>query len=88
MISWISFSAIAPLVYLLCLPDFEIMETPLLNEHRAAHAQLAEYHGCLLPEKFSDLASEYRAAKETVAIFDTNWHADLFTFRAATACAI
>ena len=51
------------------------METPLLNEHRAAHAQLAEYHGCLLPEKFSDLASEYRAAKETVAIFDTNWHA-------------
>jgi folate-binding protein YgfZ len=51
------------------------METPLLNEHRAVHAQLAEYHGCLLPEKFSDLAGEYRAAKETVAIFDTNWHA-------------
>jgi folate-binding protein YgfZ len=51
------------------------METPLLNEHRAAHAQLAEYHGCLLPEKFSDLAGEYRVAKETVAIFDTNWHA-------------
>src|ERR1700734_2347840 len=51
------------------------METPLLNEHRAAQAHLAEYHGCLLPEKFSDLATEYRAAKETVAIFDTNWHA-------------
>jgi folate-binding protein YgfZ len=51
------------------------METPLLNEHRAAHAQLAEYHGCLLPEHFSDLQSEYRAAKETVAIFDTNWYA-------------
>jgi folate-binding protein YgfZ len=51
------------------------METPLLNEHRAAHAQLAEYHGCLLPENFSDLLSEYRAAKETVAIFDTNWYA-------------
>jgi folate-binding protein YgfZ len=51
------------------------METPLLNEHRAAHAQLAEYHGCLLPERFSDLQAEYRAAKETVAIFDTNWHA-------------
>jgi len=51
------------------------METPLLNEHRAAHAQLGEYHGCLLPEKFSDLDTEYRAAKETAAIFDTNWHA-------------
>ena len=51
------------------------MDTPLLNEHRAAHAQLAEYHGCLLPGIFSDLLSEYRAAKETVAIFDTNWYA-------------
>ena len=53
------------------------METPLIAEHRAANAQLAEYHGCLLPEKFSDLHTEYRAAKDTVAIFDTNWHAIL-----------
>jgi folate-binding protein YgfZ len=51
------------------------MDTPLLNEHRAANAHLAEYHGCLLPERFSDLSTEYRAAKETVALFDTNWHA-------------
>jgi folate-binding protein YgfZ len=51
------------------------MDTPLLAEHRAANAQLAEYRGCLLPEKFSDVAAEYRAAKETVALFDTNWHA-------------
>jgi folate-binding protein YgfZ len=51
------------------------METPLLNLHRAANAQLAEYHGCRLPEKFSDLNTEYRAAKETAALFDTNWHA-------------
>ena len=51
------------------------MDTPLLAEHRAANAVLAEYHGCLLPEKFSDAASEYRAARESVALFDTNWHA-------------
>ncbi len=29
----------------------------------------------MLPESFSDLESEYRAARETVALFDTNWHA-------------
>ncbi len=51
------------------------MDTPLLHEHRAANAHLAEYHGCLLPKRFSDLATEYRAAKETAALFDTNWHA-------------
>jgi len=51
------------------------MDTPLLAEHRAANAVLAEYHGCLLPEKFSDAAAEYQAARETVALFDTNWHA-------------
>ena len=51
------------------------METPLIADHRAAGAQLAEFHTCALPVKFTDLAAEYRAAKETVALFDTNWHA-------------
>jgi len=51
------------------------MDTPLLNEHRAAGAPLAEYHGCVLPEKFSDASAEYNAAKSAVALFDTNWHA-------------
>jgi tRNA-modifying protein YgfZ len=50
-------------------------ETPLADEHRKAGAQLAEYNGCVLPELFSDFESEYRAAKETVALLDTNWHA-------------
>lgn len=51
------------------------MDTPLLSEHKAAHAKLAEYSTCLLPEIFSDFESEWRAGRESVALFDTNWHA-------------
>jgi folate-binding protein YgfZ len=54
-----------------------VFETPLASEHRAAGARLAEYIGCVLPESFSDFDSEYRAAKETVALLDTNWHATM-----------
>ena len=53
------------------------MTTPLLDQHRAAGAQLAEYNGCTLPERFSDFDREYHAAKQTVALFDTSWHAIL-----------
>jgi aminomethyltransferase len=52
-----------------------IMETPLIEQHRAASARLAEFAGCILPETFSDFGQEYRAGKDSVAIFDTNWHA-------------
>ena len=51
------------------------METPLLEKHQAAQAKLATFHGCVLPELFSTFEDEYRAACESVAIFDTNWHA-------------
>jgi folate-binding protein YgfZ len=51
------------------------METPLLEQDQAAGATLATYHGCVLPEAFSTFEDEYRAARESVAIFDTNWHA-------------
>jgi len=51
------------------------MNTPLIDEHRAAHAKLTEYSTCLLPEVFSDFESEWRVARESVALFDTNWHA-------------
>jgi glycine cleavage system aminomethyltransferase T len=54
--------------------DPQIMETPLLREHQAAGATLASFQGCLLPEQFTSFADEYRAAREAVAIFDTNWH--------------
>jgi folate-binding protein YgfZ len=54
-----------------------VVETPLIEQHRAAGATLAEFAGCLLPEKFSDEFEEYRAGREAVALFDTNWHAIL-----------
>lgn len=52
-----------------------MVETPLIEMHRAAGAKLAEYDGCVLPESFGDLEGEYRAAHESAALFDTNWHA-------------
>ena len=51
------------------------IESPLIEEHRTAGAQLAEWTGCILPERFSDFEKEYRAARQSVALFDTNWHA-------------
>src|ERR1700691_3420060 len=51
------------------------METPLAREHRVMGAPLQEYSGSILPDVFSDFESEYRAAREAVALFDTNWHA-------------
>lgn len=51
------------------------METPLIQEEKATGARFAKFSGCLLPETFSDFENEYRAARETVALFDTNWHA-------------
>jgi folate-binding protein YgfZ len=54
--------------------DPQIMDTPLLDEHKTAGATLTAYHGCTLPETFTIFLDEYRAAREAVAIFDTNWH--------------
>src|SRR5271163_710520 len=54
--------------------DPRIMDTPLIHEHQAAGATLASYHDCTLPEQFTSFSAEYRAAREAVAIFDTNWH--------------
>jgi folate-binding protein YgfZ len=50
------------------------MDTPLLEEHKLTGATLASHHGCNLPESFTTFTDEYRAAREAVAIFDTNWH--------------
>lgn len=55
-----------------------VMETPLSEAHRAAGAHIADYNGCALPEQFSDFEKEYRAAKESVALFDTSWQAVFF----------
>lgn len=51
------------------------METPLIEEHRGAGARLGEFSGCVLPEGFSGFDIEYRAARHSVALFDTSWHA-------------
>lgn len=51
------------------------METPLKADHLAAGARLADFNGCLLPQSFAGFDGEYRAARETVALIDTNWHA-------------
>jgi aminomethyltransferase len=53
------------------------METPLAKLEIAEGAKLADFNGCALPEVFSDFAGEYRTARESVAIFDTNWHASI-----------
>jgi folate-binding protein YgfZ len=52
-----------------------VIETPLVAEHFAALARLAEFDGVLLPESFGSFDDEYRAARATVALVDTNWHA-------------
>jgi folate-binding protein YgfZ len=51
------------------------VETPLIHEEQNAGARFADYYGCQLPESFSSFEVEYRAARESVALFDTNWHA-------------
>src|ERR1700683_718811 len=53
------------------------METPLVDVHRAAGARIREYSGGALPEAYVDLEREDSAARESVALFDTNWHAVL-----------
>jgi folate-binding protein YgfZ len=51
------------------------IESPLREQHERAGAKLAPYFDSLLPEHFTDLASEYRLARESVAVIDTNYHA-------------
>ena len=51
------------------------METPLIQEEQSLGARFGEFNGCRLPELFAGFEAEYRAARERVALFDTNWHA-------------
>src|SRR6202166_4876368 len=55
------------------------LETPLLGLHVTAGASIGEYFGTLLPSRFGDFASEYRALRETVSLVDTNYRA-FFSF--------
>src|ERR1700722_19061343 len=58
--------------------ETKLIETPLIEEHRATGARLAEYNSSFMPGEFSGFEKEYRPAEEAVALFDTNWHA-IFT---------
>jgi len=48
---------------------------PLLDLHRAAGATLGTFLGCELPAQFTNSEAEYRAARDSVVIADTNFHA-------------
>jgi folate-binding protein YgfZ len=56
-----------------------MIETPLLEMHRAAGATMGEYFGTLLPSNFGNFNAEYTALSESVALLDTNFRA-LFSF--------
>jgi glycine cleavage system aminomethyltransferase T len=51
------------------------LESALLEVHRAEGATLGTYFGCTLPARFGSVESEYRAARETAILSDTNYHA-------------
>src|SRR5258707_5739233 len=54
-----------------------ILQTPLLDAHRAAGATIGEWFGCELPSDFGDWPAEYRLARESVALLDKNYRAYL-----------
>src|ERR1700734_2823219 len=51
------------------------LATPLAEMERAAGASMSTYFGVSLPARFSDFDSEYRAARDSVALIDTNFRA-------------
>jgi folate-binding protein YgfZ len=51
------------------------LETPLAELHRAAGAEFAEFLGVRLPAQFRDPLAEYEAARNSVALVDTNFRA-------------
>jgi folate-binding protein YgfZ len=54
-----------------------ILQTPLLETHRAAGAAIGDWFGCALPSDFGDWRAEYRFARESVALLDKNYRAYL-----------
>ncbi len=49
------------------------LETPLAAAERAEGGEFAEYFGMRLPAQFRDPLAEYRAARESAALIDTNF---------------
>jgi folate-binding protein YgfZ len=55
------------------------MDTPLVELHRAAGANLGEWFGCILPSDWGNPREEERFGVESVALIDKNYRA-YFTF--------
>ncbi|HEV2288523.1 MAG TPA: glycine cleavage T C-terminal barrel domain-containing protein [Candidatus Acidoferrales bacterium] len=53
------------------------IETLLRAEHEKLGAHFAEYFGCVLPANYGDAQREYKFARESVGLIDTNFHAVL-----------
>ncbi|HUJ39756.1 MAG TPA: glycine cleavage T C-terminal barrel domain-containing protein [Candidatus Acidoferrales bacterium] len=51
------------------------MDTPLQSKHAALRAKFGSYFGVSLPAEFDGMAGEWRRARESAALFDTNYHA-------------
>lgn len=56
-------------------PKAPTLKTPLAELHRAAGAEFAEFFGVRLPSQFGDPLAEYEAARNNVALVDTNFRA-------------
>ncbi len=55
------------------MPD--TLKSPLADYHASQGATLAEYHGAIVPARFTDPAAEHRAVRDASGLFD-------FSFRA------
>lgn len=53
----------------------EALLSPLTDRHRAQGAVLAEYHGALVPARFSAAADEHRAVRTAAGFFDGSFRA-------------
>jgi folate-binding protein YgfZ len=51
------------------------IETPLGPEHEALGAHFAEFFGCALPAHYGDGEREYKCARESAGLMDTNYRA-------------
>ena len=53
-------------------------ETPLREREAVLGAKFATWFGCTMPDRFAALATEYRSARESVALIDKNYRAFLY----------
>jgi len=51
------------------------IDTPLKAEHEKLATSFGEYFGCTLPRDYGNAAREYKFARESVGLIDTNYHA-------------